>query len=107
MHAGSGDDELLLRERLAEVPGVVACQRLPEVGDSPLPGVERLAAGQGLRRGIGDEGGCRQIALAGPERDQTLAQAAVVDDGDNAAFRCGAGFGAKLSIRLMDKSVFP
>ncbi len=96
MHARAGDDEFLLGEALAEMPDVIAGERLPQFGDAFLPGIEGLAAGQRPGSGIGDEGGRRQVALAGPERDHAVAVAAAVHDGDNAAFRRGTGLGAQI-----------
>src|SRR5690606_30580106 len=72
LHAGDGDDELLSLEGLAEVPPVIARQRLAQLGNAALPGVEGLACLQRLRCCGGDEAGRRQIALTRPERQQAV-----------------------------------
>ena len=65
----------------------VAGDRVAQIGDAALMGVERLAAiERGLGR-VGDEGRRRQVAFADPQRDQALAAAAVVEDFDDAARR--------------------
>ena len=89
------------------MPGIVAGKRLPELRNALLPGVEGLAIGEPLGGGFRDEGRRRQVAFTGPERDHPLARAAVIDDGDNAAFRGGNGFGTQArdqghkQVRLM------
>src|SRR5262249_4813970 len=60
-------------------------QRLAQLGDSPLPGVEGLPCGERAGRGVADERRRRNIALADPERDQTLPSAAVIRDLDDTA----------------------
>ncbi len=88
--------KFFLGESLAEMPPVVAGKRLPQFGNAPLPGVEGLAACHRRGSGVGDEGRRRQVALAGPKRDQAVAAAAVVHDGDNAAFGRGPCLGAQI-----------
>ena len=65
---------------------MVIGQRLSQLRDAALPGVEGLAGKQRLRRGPGNEIRGLLIALAGPQRDQAGLEATVVDDGDDAAF---------------------
>ncbi len=66
-----GDDEFVRRKVHAEMAAVVAGKRLAQFRNAALPGVEGLASGEAShRRGIGDEVGRRQVALARPERDQ-------------------------------------
>ena len=87
LHAGAGDVELLRRERPAVERRVIARERLAQFRNAALPGVEGLAGRKRARRGLADEGGRRQIALADPQRDQPVAPAAVIRDLDDAALR--------------------
>jgi hypothetical protein len=92
VHTPNGDEEALGGERAA--PGRRAIDsahiggdRIAQVRNAALSGVEGLAA---VERGLGrfaDEGGRRQVAFADPERDQTLPPATVVEHFDDAARR--------------------
>src|SRR5207244_6781528 len=80
MHAGSSDDKFFLGQVLAKMPAVIAGERLSQLRNALLPGVEGLAIGEPSGGGIADERWRRQVALTGPKRDQAFAQPAVVDD---------------------------
>ncbi len=96
LHAGAGHVEMLGREFHAEMAGVITRQRGAQLGNAALPGVEGLAGQKRFARGTVDEIGARQIPLTGPERQEPLAAAGVVDDLDNAAFRGGKRARAKI-----------
>ena len=92
VHAADGDEEALGREfaaarRRAVDARHVARDRLAQLGDAALMGVEGLAA---VERGLGrvdDEARRRPVALADPQRDQALPAAAIVEHFDDAARR--------------------
>ena len=52
VHAAMGDEEALGRERLAEEAGVIARERLAQIGNAALLGVEGLAGRERARRGL-------------------------------------------------------
>ena len=80
MHPTDRDVEALGIERSSEQAARVPGDRLPQLGDAALPGVEGLAGGERTRRRIRDEGRGRPVPLADPERDQPLPPAPVIGD---------------------------
>lgn len=77
---------MLDRKPDSEMSGVIIRKRLAKLRNAALPGVEGLAGGKRVHRRPADEIGRRQIALAHPERQQTLAATGVIDDFDDPAF---------------------
>src|SRR5688500_2301000 len=69
------------------MPGVIAGERRAELRYAALPSIEGLARLQRACRRLADEGRGWKVALAGPERDQPLASAAVVEDFHDARIR--------------------
>ncbi len=66
---------------------VIASQRLPQLRDASLPGIEGLAVRNTSLSRSADEIGRRKIALADPKRNKPFAPAPVIGDRHDPAFR--------------------
>ena len=74
-------------------------------GMPSLMGVERLAGASDFAAASEMKAGVGQVALAHPERDQSLPPAAVIEYFDNAAFRRVAGFAAQGGSEISDTGI--
>ena len=87
LHATASDKEPVGGELAGPEPRVIVGQRLAQLRQATLPGVEGFASAERAAGGLADKRWRRQVAFAGPQRDQPVAAEAMIDCGEDAAIR--------------------